>query len=103
MFSSLQISVQIYPGDEYKLYYNLYPLLSGFVALPPLHLKCTGSKALENQLKEEILEDLVTRHLPSHIYVLVRVVPLNFSFFGFILIEFIFVYSRKLRRNKLSR
>ena len=48
--------------------YNLYPLLSGFVALPPLQLKATSTDPLD----QNVLDELVNRYVPTHIYVLVR-------------------------------
>ena len=83
-----QIKIQIYPGDSHKLIYNLYPLLSGYVALPPLRLNCIGSKQMETELNSDVIADLLTRHLPSHIYVLVRSVPLLKKKYNFI--HFIF-------------
>lgn len=63
-----QIKIQIYPEDDYVLMYNLYPLLSGFVALPPLQLKASNSDLLD----QNILDELVSRYVPTHIYVLVN-------------------------------
>lgn len=48
--------------------YNLYPLLAGFVALPPLQLKAT----VADQLDQSVLDELVSRYVPSHIFVLVN-------------------------------
>lgn len=47
--------------------YNLYPLLSGFVALPPLQLKATSTEPID----QIVLDELVSRYVPTHIYVLV--------------------------------
>jgi len=65
-----QIKVQIYPGDNYRLMYNLYPLLSGYVAMPPLQLKCVGSQSMMDQLNPAVMAEIVSRYLPTHIYVL---------------------------------
>ncbi len=72
----------MYPGDQRKLIYNLYPLLSGYVALPPLRLTC-GRAGDEPQLGQEALADLLSRHLPTHIYVLVRGLNVTFMSFAF--------------------
>ena len=62
--------------------YNLYPLLSGYVAMPPLQLKCVGSQSMMDQLNPAVMAEIVSRYLPTHIYVLVsRIAPVNFTFF----------------------
>ena len=71
---ALQVKIQIYPGDDHELAYNLYPLLSGYVALPPLHLTCASGQttASDEQLGADVMADLLARNLPTHIYVLVN-------------------------------
>ncbi|KAK4015014.1 Trafficking protein particle complex subunit 11 [Daphnia magna] len=66
-----QIKIQIYPEDDYVLKYNLYPLLSGFVALPPLQLK-TPTSTMDQvvAMDQSVLDELVSRYVPTHIYVL---------------------------------
>ena len=49
--------------------FNFYPLLSGFVALPPLQLRTDENG--EQQLDQSALDDLVARYVPTHIFVLV--------------------------------
>lgn len=94
-FFHFKIKIQIYPEDEYELKYNLYPLLSGFVALPPLQLKTTTS-AIDQvaEMDQTVLDELVSRYVPTHIYVLVNfrrfqsrfqfVLQLAFPFFVFL-------------------
>ena len=41
----------MYPGDQRKLIYNLYPLLSGYVALPPLRLLLRSHFRLTGELR----------------------------------------------------
>lgn len=65
----LQIRVHIFPEDDYVLMYNLYPLLPGFVALPPLQLKPSATSI--DPLEQNVLDELVNRYVPTHIYVLV--------------------------------
>lgn len=48
--------------------YNFYPLLAGFVALPPLQLKPLTSE----NISQGALDDVITRYVPTHIFVLVR-------------------------------
>ena len=64
-----QVRIVVYPGDDYTLMFNLYPLLSGFVALPPVQLKQVGEAG---QLDAHQLDELVSRYVPTHIYVLVN-------------------------------
>ena len=75
-FVTKQVRIQIYPGDDYTLMYNLYPLLSGFVALPPIQLRPSTSidpsdGEFQSPLDADTLDELVARYVPTHIYVLV--------------------------------
>ena len=74
------MKIQIYPGDNYRLIYNLYPLLSGYVALPPLQLKCVGSKLMMDQLNQTVMGEILSHYLPTHIYVLVSQILFQVSF-----------------------
>jgi hypothetical protein len=56
------------PDAVHTLSYNLYPLLSGLVALPQLKLSPTE---FSNDLKANQLTELLERSLPTHIYVMV--------------------------------
>lgn len=86
---SSQVKIQIYPGDDYTLMYNLYPLLSGFVALPPIQLRpSSGTSAGDQQLDATVLDDLVARYVPTHIYVLVPKLSSNEASFSFTFIVF---------------
>jgi hypothetical protein len=57
------------PDAVHTLSYNLYPLLSGLVALPQLKLTPTESSI---DLKANQLTELLERSLPTHIYVMVK-------------------------------
>ena len=67
--------VSILPEDDYVLTYNLYPLLPGFVALPPIQLKATPSDdphgSIPAPVDQDELNELVSRYVPTHVYVLV--------------------------------
>lgn len=93
MFFHFKIKIQIYPEDEYELKYNLYPLLSGFVALPPLQLKTTTS-AIDQvaEMDQTVLDELVSRYVPTHIYVLVNSRKFNHVFNLFFNWRFLFSF-----------
>ncbi|XP_059480361.1 trafficking protein particle complex subunit 11 [Neocloeon triangulifer] len=68
MFSGQkQMKLRLMPSVVYTFAYNLYPLLSGLVALPLLKLTPTE---LSSDIKASQLSDLLERSLPSHIYVM---------------------------------
>ena len=56
------------------LMYNFYPLLAGFVALPPLQLKPLSPENID----QGMLDEVITRYVPTHIFVLVSL-PLIFN------------------------
>ncbi|KAK7871870.1 hypothetical protein R5R35_006453 [Gryllus longicercus] len=63
-----QLQLRILPESVKTLDYNLYPLLSGLVALPRLRL--TISDKNDYPVKQPQLTELLDRSLPSHVYVM---------------------------------
>jgi hypothetical protein len=67
----LQVQLRILPESVHRLDYNLYPLLSGLVALP--HFKLTFSDQSANSIRQSQLNELLFRSLPSHVFVMVSI------------------------------
>jgi hypothetical protein len=65
----LQLQLRILPESVHKMDYNLYPLLSGLVALPRLRL--TVSDRGDTPIRQPQLTELLDRSLPSHVFVMV--------------------------------
>lgn len=65
----LQLQLRILPESIHKMDYNLYPLLSGLVALPRLRL--TVSDRSDIPIRQPQLTELLERSLPSHVFVMV--------------------------------
>lgn len=65
----LQLKLRILPESVHKMDYNLYPLLSGLVALPRLRL--TISDEIDMPIRQPQLTELLDRSLPSHVFVMV--------------------------------
>ncbi|XP_067008734.2 trafficking protein particle complex subunit 11 [Anabrus simplex] len=63
-----QLHLRILPESVRTLDYNLYPLLSGLVALPRLHL--TTEERVDSPIQQSQLTELLERSLPSHVYVM---------------------------------
>ncbi|XP_069669154.1 trafficking protein particle complex subunit 11 [Periplaneta americana] len=63
-----QLQLRILPESVHKLDYNLYPLLSGLVALP--RLKLTISDRSDTPIRQPQLSELLDRSLPSHVFVM---------------------------------
>jgi hypothetical protein len=66
---SLQLQLRILPESVHKMCYNLYPLLSGLVALPRLRLTITDRSNMP--IRQPELAELLDRSLPSHVFVMV--------------------------------
>lgn len=64
-----QMQLRILPESVHKMDYNLYPLLSGLVALP--RLKLTVSDRSDVPIRQPQLTELLDRSLPSHVFVMV--------------------------------
>ncbi|CAB3373976.1 Hypothetical predicted protein [Cloeon dipterum] len=64
-----QLKLRLVPETVHTLCYNLYPLLSGLVALPQLKLSPADSSS---ELRANQLAELLERSLPTHIYVMPR-------------------------------
>lgn len=64
-----QLQLCLLPESVRTLDYNLYPLLSGLVALPRLCLSLVKEGQLE--LQPPALAELLQRCLPTHVYVMV--------------------------------
>lgn len=79
-----QMQLRILPESVHKMDYNLYPLLSGLVALP--RLKLTVSDRSDVPIRQPQLTELLDRSLPSHVFVMVSIsgfivyIFLSFSF-----------------------
>ncbi|XP_017779460.1 PREDICTED: trafficking protein particle complex subunit 11 [Nicrophorus vespilloides] len=65
-----QFQTTILPGDRRKLKYNLYPLIAGSVSLPRLVLSVPENSTDGPSLRQEHLNSLLHRSLPTHIYVM---------------------------------
>ncbi|XP_021915999.1 trafficking protein particle complex subunit 11 isoform X2 [Zootermopsis nevadensis] len=63
-----QLKLRILPESVHKMDYNLYPLLSGLVALPRLRL--TISDEIDMPIRQPQLTELLDRSLPSHVFVM---------------------------------
>lgn len=63
-----QLQLRILPESVHKMCYNLYPLLSGLVALP--RLKLTISDQSNMPIRQPELTELLDRSLPSHVFVM---------------------------------
>ncbi|XP_049939900.1 trafficking protein particle complex subunit 11 isoform X1 [Schistocerca serialis cubense] len=63
-----QLQLRILPDSIRTLDYNLYPLLSGLVALP--RLKLTPVERSDSPVHQSLLSELLERSLPSHVYVM---------------------------------
>lgn len=63
-----QIRVSILPESHHRFQYNLYPLLSGLVALPQMKLSVAGEVATH-----QLVSELTDRAIPTHVYIMVRV------------------------------
>jgi len=63
------MQLRILPESVHKMDYNLYPLLSGLVALP--RLKVTVSDRSDVPIRQPQLTELLDRSLPSHVFVMV--------------------------------
>uniref|UniRef100_A0A1B6BYJ1 Trafficking protein particle complex subunit 11 n=1 Tax=Clastoptera arizonana TaxID=38151 RepID=A0A1B6BYJ1_9HEMI len=60
-----QIQFRVLPESFQKLEYNLYPLLSGLVALPQIKIAVTPETITQQQISE-----LIDRVVPSHVYIM---------------------------------
>lgn len=60
-----QVQMQVLPESHRRLEYNLYPLLSGLVALPKLKLTVSPDIVTQQQITE-----FIDRVLPSHVYIM---------------------------------
>ncbi|XP_023232303.1 trafficking protein particle complex subunit 11-like [Centruroides sculpturatus] len=60
-----QLHFRILPKSVYKLSYNLYPLISGYVPLPRLRLILNPGNS-----NAVALDDLMQEMLPSHIHIM---------------------------------
>ena len=78
-----QMQLRILPESVHKMDYNLYPLLSGLVALP--RLKVTVSDRSDVPIRQPQLTELLDRSLPSHVFVMVSMS----GFIMYILVLFI--------------
>ena len=65
-YGMLQVQMQVLPESHRRLEYNLYPLLSGLVALPKLKLTISPDTTTQQQITE-----FIERVLPSHVYIMV--------------------------------
>ncbi|XP_046680192.1 trafficking protein particle complex subunit 11-like [Homalodisca vitripennis] len=66
MFSGhKQMRVSLLPQSHQKFEYNLYPLLSGLVALPQLKLSIPSDVATP-----QLVTELIDRAIPSHVYIM---------------------------------
>lgn len=63
-----QMQLRILPESVHKMDYNLYPLLSGLVALP--RLKLIVSDRSDVPIRHLQLIELLDRSLPSHVFVM---------------------------------
>ncbi|KAJ9597775.1 hypothetical protein L9F63_011383 [Diploptera punctata] len=63
-----QLQLRILPESVHKLDYNLYPLLSGLVALPRLRL--TISERSDFAVHQAQLVEMLDRSLPTHVFVM---------------------------------
>lgn len=63
-----QLQLRILPESVHKLDYNLYPLLSGLVALPRLRL--TVPERSDTPLRQPQLLEMLDRSLPTHVFVM---------------------------------
>ncbi|PSN35312.1 Trafficking protein particle complex subunit 11 [Blattella germanica] len=63
-----QLQLRILPESVHRLDYNLYPLLSGLVALPRLRL--TVSDRSDAPVRQPQLVEMLDRSLPTHVFVM---------------------------------
>ncbi|KAH9492651.1 Trafficking protein particle complex subunit 11 [Bulinus truncatus] len=62
MFSgNKQTHFRVLPSQEYKLYYNFFPLVAGQVTLPRLHLEMIRYPGT--------MDDIINKMLPTHIFI----------------------------------
>lgn len=66
-----QFQTSILPESTKELEYNLYPLIAGSVALPKLVLTVPENNADGSLLKQEQINQLIERNLPTHFFVMV--------------------------------
>nr|CAD7408851.1 unnamed protein product [Timema cristinae] len=64
----IELQLRILPESIRSLDYNLYPLLSGLVALPRLHLSVSDKS--DSPIKQPQLIEILDRSLPAHVYVM---------------------------------
>lgn len=67
-----QFQINILPGSERIVEYNLYPLIPGSVALPKLVLSIPDSSTEGPALRQDHLLSLVERALPKYLFVMVN-------------------------------
>ncbi|KAF5298216.1 hypothetical protein FQA39_LY02640 [Lamprigera yunnana] len=65
-----QSQITILPGTTKMLQYNLYPLVAGSVLLPKLSLSICGENDENSALKQDELDSLVERSLPTHLFIM---------------------------------
>lgn len=66
-----QFQISILPDNTKELEYNLYPLIAGSVALPKLVLTVPEDSTEGPALRQEQINDLIERSLPTHFFVMV--------------------------------
>lgn len=66
-----QFQISILPESVKVLEYNLYPLATGSVALPKLILTVPENSTEGPALRQEQVNELVERCLPTHFFVMV--------------------------------
>lgn len=66
-----QFQTFILPESTKELKYNLFPLIAGSVALPKLNITVPESNMEGSFLKQEQINQLIERSLPTHFFVMV--------------------------------